>query len=67
MVPYEQISFLSCSIFTKVDTKPQAQSNVDVTSFRRKQISQNFIIGTDGQTDGRMDRRMDGVTDGPTE
>jgi hypothetical protein len=34
----------------KVDTKPQARSNCDVTSFRCKQISQNLIMGTDGQT-----------------
>jgi hypothetical protein len=31
----------------KVDTKPQARSNFDVTSFRRKQILQNFIVVTD--------------------
>jgi hypothetical protein len=34
----------------KVDTKPQAQSNFDLGSFQRKQISQNFIVGTDHQT-----------------
>jgi hypothetical protein len=39
----------------KLNTKPQARSNLDVTSFRRKQISQNFIVGTDGQTDGLTD------------
>jgi hypothetical protein len=32
----------------KVDNKPQAQSNFDVTSFRRTQISQIFVVGTDG-------------------
>jgi hypothetical protein len=30
----------------KVDAKPQARSNFDVTSFRRKQILQNLIVGT---------------------
>jgi hypothetical protein len=43
----------------KIDTKPQARSNFDVTSFRLKQISQNFIVETDGSTDG--------PTDGPTD
>jgi hypothetical protein len=44
----------------KVDTKPQAQSNFDVTSFQSQQIlddfimgtKQNFIVGTDQWTDG---------------
>jgi hypothetical protein len=44
-----------------VDTKPQARINFDVTSFRRKQVLQNFIVGTDGPTDGWTDGRMDGV------
>jgi hypothetical protein len=43
----------------KVVTKPQVQSNCDVTSFRHKQISQNFIVGTD--------QPMDGPTNGPTD
>jgi hypothetical protein len=51
----------------KVDTKPQARSNFDVTSFRRKQILQNFIVGRDGWTDGRTDGWMDGRTDGQTD
>jgi hypothetical protein len=47
----------------KVDTKPQARSNFDVTSFQRKQISQNFIVGADHRTDGRRDKRTDRQTD----
>jgi hypothetical protein len=39
----------------KVDTKPQARSNFDVTSFRRKQIFHNFIVGMDRPTDQPMD------------
>jgi hypothetical protein len=34
----------------KVDTKPQARNNFDVTSFQRKKILQNFIMGTDRRT-----------------
>jgi hypothetical protein len=45
----------------KVDTKPRARNFFDVTSFRRKQISQNFIEGTDGRTDGRNIRRTESV------
>jgi hypothetical protein len=40
----------------KVDTKPQARSNFDVTSFRLKQISQNFIVGTDHPSKHPTDR-----------
>jgi hypothetical protein len=32
-------------------SKHQAQSNCHVTSFRSKQILQNFIVGTDRPTD----------------
>jgi hypothetical protein len=56
-------------------SKPQARSNCHVTSFQSNQISQNFIVGTDGltdrRTDGPTDRRtdepMDRRTDGPTD
>jgi hypothetical protein len=34
------------TMLNKVDTKPQAQSKFDVTSFQRKQISQKFMVGT---------------------
>jgi hypothetical protein len=34
-------------------SKPQARSNCHITSFWRKQISQNFIVGTNGTTDGQ--------------
>ena len=49
----------------KVGTKPQARSNFDVTSFRRKQILQNFIAGTAEFHYG--DRPTDGQTDGLSE
>jgi hypothetical protein len=39
----------------KVDTKSQARNNFDKTSFRGKQILQNFIVGSDGPSDGPLD------------
>jgi hypothetical protein len=43
----------------KVVTKPQAQSNCDVTSFRSD-------MGTDGPTNGRTNQQADQPTGGPT-
>ena len=55
-----------CLHQNKVDTKPQAQSNFDVTSFRRKQISKNFIMGTYHRTDQPTDQLTDRPSDGRT-
>jgi hypothetical protein len=52
-------SFLTIHITRRL---PQARSNCHVTSFRSKQISQNFIVGTDGPTDRRTDGRTNAVS-----
>jgi hypothetical protein len=45
---WTKISFrLQSHLETRLIPNPRAQNNFNVTSFRRKQISQNFIVGTD--------------------
>jgi hypothetical protein len=55
------------TMLNKVDTKPQVQSKFDVTSFRRNQISQNFIVGTDDTSDHPSDYPSDHPSDHPSD
>jgi hypothetical protein len=50
--------------FSTCDTRRllQAQSNCDVTSFRSKQILQNFIVETDRTTDQQTDQLTNKVS-----
>jgi hypothetical protein len=64
-----EIFFSSFSdyLYNKVDTKPQARSIFDVTSFRSEQILKNLIVGTDGPSDRQRDQQTDRPSDGRSE
>jgi hypothetical protein len=61
---HENNTKLQIIYINKVVTKPQVRSNCDVTSFRRKQILQNFIVETDGRTEHPSEHPSELPTDG---